>query len=252
MAVVREFLIATQFLTRLPVPVKTNWTMADLRDSVPMFPIVGIIIGLLASLAYLAAAILNLPAVIAAILAMSAMALLTGGLHEDGLSDVADGFGGGRTREDKLRIMRDSRLGSYGAIVLFLVLTLRISTISTLFEPMMVTIALVSAAALSRSVMPVAMLALPQARPDGLAASADRPEPRRALIGAGLGLLICFLCLPLLTAILVTAACLLAALLFLGLAKHQIGGITGDVLGALQQVVEVVCLLTVVSMTQTY
>ena len=97
----RQFLIATQFLTRLPIPagLQSHWTMEDLRDSVHMFPLVGVLVGLGASLVYAAAVFCNLPPVIAAILAVATQILMTGALHEDGLADVCDGFGGGRTRE---------------------------------------------------------------------------------------------------------------------------------------------------------
>ena len=149
----RYFLIATQFLTRLPIPARFQsvWGMEDLRDSVHMFPLVGVLVGLGASLVYAAAVFCNLPPVIAAILAVATQILMTGALHEDGLADVCDGFGGGRTREEKLAITRDSRLGTYGAIGLILSLGLRTAAIAHLADPEVVTPALIAAAALSRA-----------------------------------------------------------------------------------------------------
>jgi adenosylcobinamide-GDP ribazoletransferase len=212
--------------------------MEDLRDSVHMFPLVGVVVGLVASLVYAAAVFCNLPPVIAAILTVTCQILMTGALHEDGLADVFDGFGGGRTREEKLAIMRDSRLGTYGALGLILSLGLRISAIAHLADPLIVTQALIAAAALSRAAMPVAMWLLPQARTEGLAASAGRPQRGQALLGVGLGVVVSFLCLPVMVAVVAIAASVAVGALSLGMARRQIGGITGDVLGGMQQIAE--------------
>lgn len=243
-----KFLIATQFLTRLPIPARfqTNWGMEDLRDSVHMFPLVGVLVGLGASLVYAAAVFCNLPPVIAAILAVSSQVLMTGALHEDGLADVCDGFGGGRTREQKLEIMRDSRIGTYGTIGLILSLALRISAIAHLANPETVAVGLIAAAVMSRATIPVAMWLLPQARAEGLAASAGRPQRGRVLLGVGLGMAVTFFCLPFGAAGVGIATCIVASLLFLNLSQSQIGGITGDVIGALQQLAELTYLATFV------
>ncbi|MGI9509388.1 MAG: adenosylcobinamide-GDP ribazoletransferase, partial [Geminicoccaceae bacterium] len=145
-----KFLIATQFLTRLPIPAKVqkSWTMEDLRECVHMFPLVGVLVGLGASLVYAAAVFCNLPPVMAAILAVATQILMTGALHEDGFADVCDGFGGGRTRGQKLEIMHDSRLGTYGAIGLMLSLALRIGAVSAIAHPETVVTTLIAAAAL--------------------------------------------------------------------------------------------------------
>lgn len=245
-----KFLIALQFLTRLPIPARWQrvWGMEDLRDSVHLFPLVGVVVGLGAGLVYAAAVFLNLPPVIAAILAVATQILMTGALHEDGLADVCDGFGGGRTREEKLAIMRDSRLGTYGALGLILSLGLRISAIAHLADPMIVAQALIAAAALSRAAMPVAMWLLPQARTEGLSASAGRPQPGQALLGVGLGVAVSFLCLPVMVAVVASAASATIGALSLGIAKRQIGGVTGDVLGGLQQSSEIISLLLAVAL----
>ena len=250
MSPLRDFLIGTQFLTRLPIPaaLQGHWSMEDLRDSVYMFPLVGLLIGLTASLIYAAAVFLNLPPMLAAILTVAAQALITGALHEDGLADVADGFGGGRTRAQKLDIMRDSRLGTYGAIALMLGLSARIGAIAHLSDPALVAAGLIAAAALSRAALPVAMLHWPQARPDGLAASAGKPPPVRVYLGLGVGILVSFLSLSPTTAGIVIIACPVFAGLFLALSRRQIGGVTGDVLGGLQQILEIVCLVTVIAL----
>ena len=221
--------------------------MEDLRDSVHMFPLVGVLVGLGASLVYAAAVFCNLPPVIAAILAVATQILMTGALHEDGLADVCDGFGGGRTREEKLVIMRDSRLGTYGAIGLILSLGLRIGAIAHLAEPAVVAPALIATAALSRAAMPVAMWLLPQARTEGLAASAGRPEQGRVLLGVGFAVVVSFLCVSSVAAGIFIAASVVITGMFLRLSQRQIGGITGDVLGGLQQSIEIVCINGVAS-----
>lgn len=248
MSPLRDFLISTQFLTRLPIPamLQSNWSMEDLRDSVHMFPLVGLLIGLAASLVYAVAVFFNLPPVLAAILTVAVQVAITGALHEDGLADVADGFGGGRTRAQKLDIMRDSRLGTYGAIGLMLGLSARVGAIAHLAHPELVAAGLVAAAALSRAAMPVAMLHLPQARPDGLAASAGKPPPARVYLALGVGILVSFLSQTPATASILIITCLVSAGLFLALSRRQIGGITGDVLGGLQQILEIVCLASVI------
>lgn len=242
----RNFLIATQFLTRLPIPARlqTDWSMEDLRDSVHMFPLVGVLVGLLGSLVYAVAVFCNLPPVLAAILTVVAQVLMTGALHEDGLADVCDGFGGGHTREQKLEIMRDSRIGTYGTIGLILSLVLRITAIAHLATPEAVAAGLIAAAVLSRAAMPVAMLLLPQARAEGLAASAGRPQLVRVWLGVGIGVVVMFLCWPNIGAAVSLVACVVIAGLFLNISRQQVSGITGDVLGGLQQSVEIVFLMS--------
>lgn len=247
MAPVRDFLIALQFLTRLPVRMATSWTMADLAAAVAMFPLIGVLVGSIAALVYAAASLLGLPPALAGVLAVAALITSTGALHEDGLADVADGFGGGRSRDKKLDIMRDSRLGSYGAIALVLCLFLRIGCLAALESPLTAAAALIGTGALSRAAMPVAMTIMPSARDDGLAASAGRPHPGRTAAGLLVAFLITALCLPWPVTIPMIAAAAIAAILLMVLTHRQIGGITGDVLGALQQTVEISCLLVIVS-----
>lgn len=245
----RHFLIATQFLTRLPIPRawQADWGMEDLRDSVHMFPLVGLLLGLIASLVYTAAIVCGLPPVLAALLTVAALVAMTGGLHEDGFADVCDGFGGGRTSEQKLDIMRDSRLGSYGAIGLMLSLAFRAGAIAHLAAPEMVAPALVASAVLSRAAIPLAMRHLPQARSDGLAASAGRPDQGPVLLGIGIAGFVGCLALPFASIIVALALCIVVAWAFLDMARRQIGGVTGDVLGGLQQLLEIACLTAAIT-----
>jgi adenosylcobinamide-GDP ribazoletransferase len=233
--------VALAFLTRLPVRERRTWPDDDLAASVPLFPLVGALIGLAGAIGYALAVWLGLPPWPAAAIALATTIWLTGALHEDGLADVADGLGG-RTPEDQLRIMRDSRLGSYGAIALVLVLLARAGALAALAAPWPAGAALVAAGAFSRAALPAVMAALPTARTDGLAAGAGRPHPLRVaaavLVGALIALVLLGEAAP--AALLAGAGCALAVAL---LARRRIGGYTGDVLGAVQQLAEIGVLL---------
>jgi len=196
----------------------------------------------LASAAFLAL-LVGLPASLAAVFALAAGVALTGALHEDGLADTADGFGGGKDRERKLAIMRDSRSGSYGVLALCLSLLARWAALAALAatSPLVVLIAAIAAHAASRAALPALMSVLPAARDDGVSAGVGRVGPVAARIAAGLGLV--FL-LPGGPGFAFAAAALVAASTFLiaRLALSQIGGQTGDVLGAAQQIGEIAVL----------
>lgn len=239
--------VALAFLTRLPVPAPPTWRGADLAASVPMFPVVGLVVGLLAGLAYAVATLVGLPPPLAAVVAIAALVWVTGGLHEDGLADSADGLGG-TTPARRLEIMRDPRAGSFGVIALVLGLLARVGALAALQRPAMVATALVAAAVLSRAAIPVAMLALPDARADGLAARAGRPHPARVVAAGVVALALILVLLPPRAAVIVTA-CVAAVGVLLGItAWRQLGGRTGDVLGALQQVTEIAVLWALVAM----
>jgi adenosylcobinamide-GDP ribazoletransferase len=241
----RDCKVALAFLTRAPVRAQP-WADADLAASVPWFPLVGALIGLVGAIAYALAVGLGLPPLPAAAIALGAGIWLSGALHEDGLADVADGFGGGSTREDKLAIMRDPRIGSYGALALFLALLARAGAIAGLGDPSQIAAALITAGAASRAAVAAAMTALPQARTDGLATNAGRPHPLRAAAAVLIAALIALVLLgqAALAALLAGA---LGALAIALLARRQIGGYTGDVLGAVQQLTEIGLLFAVVA-----
>jgi adenosylcobinamide-GDP ribazoletransferase len=234
----REGKVALAFLTRLAVRAEPPWRASELAASAPMFPVVGALIGLAGAVAYALAIWLGLPPLPAAAVALGTTIWLSGAMHEDGLADVADGFGGGSTPDDKLAIMRDPRIGSYGAAALVLALLARAGAVAALGEPSAVAAALVAAGAVSRAVLPATMAAMPQARADGLAARAGRPHPLRAAAALLIAALIAFLLLggSALAALVGGAAGALAVAL---LARRQIGGSTGDVLGAIQQLTEI-------------
>jgi adenosylcobinamide-GDP ribazoletransferase len=240
-----DFKLALSFLTRLPVPLGRRVEPRALAGCAPWFPLVGALIGLAGAAVYMLALRLGLTSFIAATLCLGALALVTGALHEDGLADVADGFGGGRTREQKLRIMRDPRLGTYGAIALALALLARLGALSTIATPAAVGAALVASGAASRALLPLALTLWPPAREDGLGAAAGRPAALQAAGTGGLALLLLLLLLDPMQAAIGAIAALAAGGAVGALARRQIGGLTGDVLGAIQQAGEIALLLVV-------
>ncbi|MER8898181.1 adenosylcobinamide-GDP ribazoletransferase [Mesorhizobium sp. M0676] len=229
------------FFTRLPLPV-FDLRGRSLADAIWAAPVAGLAVAVAGAVVYAAGVQLGLAPGPAAALALAATLLATGCLHEDGLSDVADGFGGGKTRDKKLEIMRDSRIGAYGASALGLSMLIRWSALSQLANPTGVLLALIAAHAASRGLLGAFMHLAPAARSDGLSAGAGTVSAQTAVLGAVLG------AIPLLTLGLggAFAALTLLALVFSALRAlclNQIGGHTGDTIGALQQLGEITVLL---------
>lgn len=242
--------IALAFLTRLPVsppPPSEAASAGYLARSTAMFPLVGAGIGLVAALAFLGAHGLGLPVLAGAFIAVGVGVLVTGALHEDGLADVADGLGGGRTRDDRLRIMRDSRVGSFGALAMVFSVGLRVALVAGLPSPETAAAALVAAAAVSRAPLPAILRWLPAARLNGLAADAGRPGFSQVAIAWVLAAVIAFLVLDPVAAVVVLAAAAGAAAAMAWMGYRALGGHTGDILGASQQVAEMAVLAAVVA-----
>ena len=244
--VVRDLRIGLLFATRLPLPHPGPIGGADIARASWSLPVVGMLIGLLGALVYWIAFRFNLPPLVGAALAVTATLAVTGCLHEDGLADTFDGFGGSG-RERKLEIMRDSRIGTYGACALIMSLLLRVGALASLAGPRRVALALIAAHAGARALLPLFLRLVPPARSDGLAADAGRPPPSSVLIAAVLGFVLLLWSLG-------TARSLVALLLLLvvlgvmrRLCLRQIGGQTGDAAGALEQINEIVVLLTAVA-----
>lgn len=238
--------LALVFLTRLPLPAlgPLDGPLADGAPARAMgwFPLVGALIGLAGGAVFALAALAHLPPLAGALLALAATVRLTGGLHEDGAADVADGFGGGRDRLRKLEIMRDSRVGSYGVLALVFSVGIRAAALAALPVPAAVA-ALAAAGALSRCGLAALARVLSPARRDGLAAAQGKPAMATVLLALVSGIAVAAIALggPALPAL---AAALLAVAAVAALARRQIGGHTGDVFGAAQQVAEAAVLLT--------
>ncbi|MEP9388586.1 adenosylcobinamide-GDP ribazoletransferase [Mesorhizobium sp. KR9-304] len=229
------------FFTRLPLP-RLEFGARTLAQAIWAAPLAGVAVAVAASVVHAAASAAGLSPEVAAALALAAAMLTTGCLHEDGLSDVADGFGGGKTREQKLDIMRDSRIGAYGAAALMLSALIRWSALVQLGNPFFVFCGLAAAHAASRALLPAFMHLVPPARQDGLAAGAGTVAADTAMTALATGA-VALLALGVSG---LAAAAFLLALVFYGfraLCLRQIGGQTGDTLGALQQLGEIAVLL---------
>ena len=235
---------AVSFLTRVPVGGGIR-EAGELAGSVPWFPVVGAGVGLAEAGVYAGARML-LPPLVAAGLAVVAGILLTGAFHEDGLGDTADALAGGTDRDSTVRILKDPRLGTFGVLAVAASLLLRVAAVAAL-PPAAAVAALPAAGALSRAVAVATMTVLPAAADTGLGASYVRALSRpRALAGAAAGLMVAVALLGM-AALWAAAAAGLVAVLLGRLAVRRIGGVTGDVLGAVQQLGEVLVLLAAVA-----
>jgi adenosylcobinamide-GDP ribazoletransferase len=245
---VKGLLGAVSFLTRVPTGVGARG-VEELAGFVPWFPVVGAGVGVVVGGVY-GGARLVLPPLPAAALAVVAGICLTGAFHEDGLGDTADAFAGARDREGTIRILKDPRLGTFGVLAVAASLLLRVAAVAAL-APAAALAALPAAHALSRASAVATMAALPPAADTGLGASyALALSRRRALAGAAAGLGIALALLGV-AALWAAAAAGLAAALLGRLAVRRIGGVTGDVLGAVQQLGEILVLLAAVAAVGT-
>jgi len=236
------------FLTRLPMP--AGLPFVPLSEAMRAFPLAGAAIGAVSGLALAALAALGLPALVAAGLMLAALALLTGALHEDGLADTADGFGGGEDRPAKLAIMRDSHIGTYGVLALVLGVLIKAASLATVATgPWLYTVALLAASgAFSRALIVWLMASTPPARSDGVAHAAGQPSDFTArsaiLLGGILAFFLIIMTGGLVPALVVVGAGAAAAVAFRSLAMRQIGGHSGDICGALQFVTETLMIAT--------
>ncbi|SFD46113.1 cobalamin-5'-phosphate synthase [Sulfitobacter brevis] len=245
----QDLLTALGLLTRLPLPVDTN-TSPDGRAMAAAawaYPVAGFAVGLVAVAFGSVLAALSVAPPVAALFVMATMILLTGAMHEDGLADCADGFWGGWDRDRRLEIMKDSQIGTYGVIGLALSLGLRWMVLTLLIEQGALGIGLLGAAVISRAAMVWVMYHLPNARAVGLSRLTGRPDQAAtggaivlavliSLWVAGLGF---FWLLAIAAAVAFGSA---------QIARRKIGGQTGDVLGAIQQLVDLAVLVTLTTM----
>lgn len=242
---ITDILLSLVLLTRLPLPHLNKTDFARQSKAVWAFPVAGFAVALAACLAVSVAVWAGLSPAISAGIAIGVQILLTGAMHEDGLADTADGFWGGFERVRRLEIMKDSQIGTYGVLSLILGIGLRWTALSTLIAGPGIWV-LVPLAMLSRSMMPVVMTALPNARGHGLSQSVGRPQKAPAVIGV-LSALFVGLFVAGWATWLVLLVMAIATGGIVALAKRKIGGQTGDVLGATQQISEIAGLLALVA-----
>jgi len=238
----RDLAIAAGLFTRIPVGLEGELAPAEAAAALRAAPLIGLGIGLGGAAAYAIARLIGLGPALAALLALAVTIALSGALHEDGLADFADALGGGTTAQ-RLAIMRDSRLGSYGVLALLMSVALRAAALAEIAPVGKAAAALVAAAALSRGLLPLLAHLLPPAREDGLGAFFARPSREASAVSAVLGALAALVFLGPLAAALALVLALSALAATARLAQRHLGGYTGDVLGAAQQAAEVGALL---------
>jgi len=226
-------------LTRLPMPRLPDAAFAQTAQAVWAYGIVGGVIGAIAATCGALALSVGLPATVAAGLVLIVLIVVAGAMHEDGLADTADGFWGAHSPEQRLAIMKDSQIGSYGTLSLILVTGLRWSAIAALLTSNPA--AIIASAAVSRAAMPLVMHRLEPARSVGLSQGVGQPALPVTLAAVGIGLGIAF-CAVGATAIVSVVLCLVICSACMFVANKKIGGQTGDVLGATQQLCEVATL----------
>ena len=242
-------MLALGFFTRIPVPNFTNFQESDLNYSAKYFPLIGVIVGMVGAASFMLSAEF-LPQTIAVLISMATTIYLTGAFHEDGLADSADGLGGGWQREKILTIMQDSRLGTYGAVAVFLMLLAKFQLLSAL-DNYFVPFALIAGHAISRLSAVYVMATLSYTKPEGkakpLATKISLPD---LLMANVLGLLPFFAIVGLLVAhnhlLIISVKFALMTLIPVFSSwiwwRHKIykwlGGYTGDTLGAMQQITE--------------
>lgn len=236
----RDVPAAIGLLTRLPVPVNTAHATARGARAAWAYPLAGLAVALLLGLiGWLTGGLL--PQVQAAVL-LAVMVVVTGALHEDGLADTADGLWGGWDKARRLEIMKDSRIGAYGVIALVVTLLLRWICLSVLLAQRDWVYALVAVAVVSRAPMVVLMAVMSNARGAGLSQSVGRPTPATAGLAVGLAMVAALLCLGW-SGLVLCAFAAIATACCGAIAQRKIGGQTGDILGASQQISEITLLI---------
>jgi adenosylcobinamide-GDP ribazoletransferase len=236
-----------RFFSRLTIPPLSRLddpaAAPDFSRAAALAPLAGAILALPAALAGALLATTDLPGLIVGAVAVALQVTISGALHEDGLADVADGFFGGHTPARRLEIMRDSRIGAFGALALTLALIIRVAAFAALSDlgPAAMAAGLIAAAGVSRAAMVALWHSVPPARPDGLSARYGRPDRTAALVAAlsGLGIGLAATLVSAWTAWAAGIMLAFAGVLWLSRsARLRIGGQTGDVLGAAQQLGE--------------
>ncbi len=240
----RRFRNALAFLTRLPGGAHPD-SGSQIADCVPYFGVIGVVVGAIGGAVFWGASELSTPA-IAAVLALTATALVTGGFHEDGLADTFDALAGGWDRDQRLKILKDSRHGTFGVLSLVLVSLLKFAALSSL-DAQTGALALVAAHSAGRAGAVGLMGVAPTAQEVGLGADYSRQLPKRlAMLGVVVGLVV-------LGAIYMEWAPVFAAAIALGVgllawwSHRKIGGVTGDILGAAEQIGEAIVLVLAAS-----
>ena len=223
------------------VPVQPPAGSFDLHRSAAAWPLAGLLLALPPALLFWLFCVADFPPVVAALLALIALAALTGGMHEDGLADAADGLAGGATREARLALMRDSRLGAFGALALIFAIAVKTAALAGFgLSPLYGALALLMAATLSRTMAIWHWNGTLPARMDGMAWAAGRPDSLALTVALGIGAVAALILLVAfgMSAIIAVLLAAVGVAFFSSLCRKAIGGHTGDTIGAAQQISE--------------
>lgn len=234
------------FLTRFPVPQSLfAKSYPDLQSSLWAFPLVGLVVGLIGSLTLAITSQFALPIEVSSILALIMMLMATGGLHEDGLADMADGFGSHKGPDEIARIMKDSLIGSFGTIALILLFLTRWSSLSQL-DIMLAMASLPAVMAMGRFFVVIALQTTPLSPHASLGKSLSKPSYQTIIASFVMMLLAC-LFLEFMTALIAFCAAFLIFAIVRFIACRKIEGLTGDVMGALIVLTEAAALIGILS-----
>lgn len=244
----RLMLVALQFLTRIPVRSFDGFEPQWLDRSAKYFPLIGALVGGIAAVVMLTTSLV-MPHPLPMLIGLAAGILLTGAFHEDGLADTADGLFGGLTRERRLEIMKDSRIGTYGVLALMIALGLKATSLS-IIDPITAVPVLIAAHTGGRLATVIAIYLMRYAGDE----QAAKVKPLATGLSAGEMLLACVLgltagliCLTPVTLGLAAACGFAAAAALAFVSKRLIGGYTGDVLGGMEQCFETLFMVAAVS-----
>lgn len=239
-AFIQHLSVSVAFLSRLPVPERLTGTdFSTFKRATWCFPLAGIIVCIPAILAAYLISFTTPTALIVVITFLIIQTIVTGALHEDGMADTIDGFGGGKNTQAKLDIMKDSAIGTYGVVALILTYLLKISILFTIadYQLYKMFFAIISAHTFARGLQILFWHSLPVARYRGLSHQIGRPDKATAWIALAFGTILAFFIIAFVfSAFQIVSAFLLASLAFVGfryLCLRQIRGQTGDTIGAM-------------------
>ena len=236
----KKFLIALQFLTILPIKIKSGIRPQEIGRSLVYFPIVGALIGSTLALSLFVFGSLPFPVTSALILVI--LIVMTGGVHLEGFVDTCDGFYGGSSKEKILEIMRDSHIGTMGAIGLICLLVLKFTLIMNVVQKNQWQ-SLIMMATFARWTQILSCFLSNYARLEGKAKYFIKYAGHKELLAGGLFTLVTFLLLANLKGIVLFILSILIVLLFINYVKRKIGGMTGDTIGAVNELAEVIILI---------
>ncbi len=241
------FLLSVAIFTRIPIPASVPYSEERKNESYKYCGLVGLLIGSLTALVFYICQLLW-PIEVAVVISMSFSIYATGAFHEDGFADTCDGFGGGFTAERKLEIMKDSRIGAYGLLGMVMLILLKYTTLISLAE---VPVALIVAHVLSRT-LSVSFVHthgyVRQIEQSKLQIAKSSNSQSDAITLALIALFVVMIALPIKTALILVSLLFIARLWFSRWMVKQVGGYTGDALGAVQQISEVICYLVLLTL----